>query len=359
MSERKLLLADDSVTVQKVVQLTFAEEGIDVSIAGDGDSAMLNFAEFRPDIVLADVNMPGLNGYEVCEKIKQENGNIPVVLLVGSFEPFDEEEAKRVGADGSMTKPFQSIRQLVDTVSTLLSPDRAEAAGASTTSADSSDGEHHFSETIEIPASYRDADTLGDTGMDDEMIETRRIEDSSEPVLEEGTSAPEVEEEAEPAEPDPSSGYQEGTPVYNFERVMDDEAEEVDREETVPQEILVEEPAAEEPATEESALEETASEKPEDIVSHEPEPEISQPLAAPVMELDDLNFLEIPVAGIPVLPPVEETATGDIDRSGPAEPSPEFIETVVQRVVEKMSGDSLRDLIRDVVREINEERPGN
>lgn len=121
---KKLLLADDSVTIQKVVNLTFADEGIDVITVGDGDTAIKLVAELRPDIVIADVHMPGLNGYQVCEKIKttEELKNIPVILLVGTFEPFDEEEAKRVGADDFLTKPFQSIRLLISKVSDLLEP---------------------------------------------------------------------------------------------------------------------------------------------------------------------------------------------------------------------------------------------
>jgi CheY-like chemotaxis protein len=118
----KLLLADDSPTTQKVVQLTFADEGIEVVIADDGDSAMELFAHHRPDIVLADINMPGLNGYEVCEAIRKraDYGATPVILLAGSFEPFDVELAHRVGANDYLTKPFASIRRLVATVTALL-----------------------------------------------------------------------------------------------------------------------------------------------------------------------------------------------------------------------------------------------
>ncbi|RMG06926.1 MAG: response regulator, partial [Acidobacteria bacterium] len=121
---KKLLLADDSVTIQKVVNLTFADEGIDVITVGDGDTAIKLVTELKPDIVIADVHMPGLNGYQVCEKIKttEELKKIPVILLVGTFEPFDEEEAKRVGADDFLMKPFQSIRLLISKVSELLEP---------------------------------------------------------------------------------------------------------------------------------------------------------------------------------------------------------------------------------------------
>ena len=92
MSKRKLLLAADSETVQKVVNLTFELEGIEVVTFGDGDSAMSQFSAVAPDVVLADVNMPGLDGYQICRNIKTNEAtkNTPVILLVGSFEPFDE-----------------------------------------------------------------------------------------------------------------------------------------------------------------------------------------------------------------------------------------------------------------------------
>jgi CheY-like chemotaxis protein len=119
---RKLLLADDSVTIQKVVDLTFADEGMQVTTVGNGALALQKLEEMSPDIVLVDIHMPGMSGYEVCEHIKRDERfrHIPVMLLVGSFEPFDEAEARRVGADDHLTKPFQSIRQLVSRVGALL-----------------------------------------------------------------------------------------------------------------------------------------------------------------------------------------------------------------------------------------------
>jgi CheY-like chemotaxis protein len=120
---RKLLLADDSATIRKVVELTFSDEGLEVFTVGDGQQALEKLDEVLPDIVLADVFMPELNGYQVCEHIKRTERfrHIPVMLLVGSFEPFDEAEARRVGADDYLTKPFQSIRALVGKVRDLLS----------------------------------------------------------------------------------------------------------------------------------------------------------------------------------------------------------------------------------------------
>ena len=92
----KLLLADDSVTIRKVVQLTFADEGVDVTAVANGEEAMQKFVEIQPDVVLVDVNMPDPTGYQICEMIKQDETtkNIPVLLLVGSFEPIDQDEAE-------------------------------------------------------------------------------------------------------------------------------------------------------------------------------------------------------------------------------------------------------------------------
>ena len=87
MSKRKLLLADDSVTIQKVVNLTFADEGIDVITVSDGDSAVAKISEISPDIILADVHMPGLSGYEICEIVRE---NPDVVVFGHTHKPFCE-----------------------------------------------------------------------------------------------------------------------------------------------------------------------------------------------------------------------------------------------------------------------------
>lgn len=122
LAGRKLLLADDSATIQKVIDLTFADEGVRVVAVGSGREAIDQLLEVEPDIVLADVFMPSPNGYEVCEYVKtnEKLKHIPVMLLVGSFEPFDEAEARRVGADDILTKPFQSIRRMLERVGVLV-----------------------------------------------------------------------------------------------------------------------------------------------------------------------------------------------------------------------------------------------
>jgi len=120
---RKLLLADDSIAIQKVIDLTFSDEGMEVVTVGDGQDALEKLNQCRPDVVLADIFMPGVDGYALCRYIKDNKrfDGVPVMLLVGSFEPFDEAEAKRAGADDVVTKPFQSIRDLVSRVGSLVS----------------------------------------------------------------------------------------------------------------------------------------------------------------------------------------------------------------------------------------------
>jgi CheY-like chemotaxis protein len=118
---KTLLLADDSVTIQKVVGISFANEDVALLTVDNGDDAIVRVREARPDIVLADVVMPGMNGYEVCEAIKSDPQlrSTPVLLLTGTFEAFDEERAARAGADGHITKPFEA-QSLVDQVNSRL-----------------------------------------------------------------------------------------------------------------------------------------------------------------------------------------------------------------------------------------------
>jgi CheY-like chemotaxis protein len=104
-----LLLADDSVTIQRVIELTFADQDIDVVAVSDGDQAIARLDSLPPDIVLVDIGMPGKSGYEVAAYVKQSPrlSHIPVVLLTGAFEPVDEARAAGAGCDGVLAKPFE------------------------------------------------------------------------------------------------------------------------------------------------------------------------------------------------------------------------------------------------------------
>jgi CheY-like chemotaxis protein len=130
--KRRILLADDSVTIQKVIELTFMDEDYEVRAVSNGDDAVKLLSEINPDFVIADVHMPGANGYEVCRRAKQLRADLPVLLLVGTFEPFDEAQARSVGADSHLKKPFdsQELLQRVDELLAAKAPATAAPAPA-------------------------------------------------------------------------------------------------------------------------------------------------------------------------------------------------------------------------------------
>jgi CheY-like chemotaxis protein len=131
--KRRILLADDSVTIQKVIELTFMDEDYEVRAVSNGDEAVALLSEMHPDFVIADVHMPGANGYEVCRKAKALRADLPVLLLVGTFEPFDEAQARAVGADSFLKKPFdsQELLQRVDELIAAKAPAQAAPPAAS------------------------------------------------------------------------------------------------------------------------------------------------------------------------------------------------------------------------------------
>lgn len=219
---RKLLLADDSPTIQKVISLTFGDEDFEVVAVGDGAQALLALAEDPPpDVVLADVVMPGPDGYELCERIKRDARlkRTPVVLLVGTFEPFNEAEARRVGADTVLTKPFQSIRNLVGKVGSLLGgeskadetapaqaarderPPEESGAGADD-AARFEPGVRHVAESDAPDGTPVEdhASSFADLGADDELIEARPAEAFGAPTPFARRRSDEAA--AEPPEPD-------------------------------------------------------------------------------------------------------------------------------------------------------------
>src|SRR6266478_1845729 len=118
----KILVADDNSNIQKMVGLALKDQGIDVVAVGNGEAAVRKISDIRPDLVLADVFMPVRNGYEVCQYVKMDASlaHIPVILLVGAFDPLDEQEAQRVGADGVLKKPFVPPDPLISMVKSAL-----------------------------------------------------------------------------------------------------------------------------------------------------------------------------------------------------------------------------------------------
>jgi CheY-like chemotaxis protein len=128
----KILVADDNSNIQKMVGLALKDQGIDVVAVGNGEAAVRKISDVHPDLVLADVFMPVRNGYEVCQYVKGDSAlaHIPVILLVGAFDPLDEQEAQRVGADGVLKKPFVPPDPLISMVKSALTRAGVSIGGA-------------------------------------------------------------------------------------------------------------------------------------------------------------------------------------------------------------------------------------
>jgi len=116
----KILLADDSITIQKVVGIIFGGEEYCLTVVDNGKAAVDRALDVSPDILIVDALMPGISGYEVCETIRATPtlAHTPILLLTGSFEPFDEERANSCGADDFLAKPFES-QQILSKVQEL------------------------------------------------------------------------------------------------------------------------------------------------------------------------------------------------------------------------------------------------
>ncbi len=118
---KTILLADDSLTIQKVVELTFSDTDFEVITTSSGDQLLEQLPSSGADIVICDTIMPGTDGYAVCQAIKSESTtlHIPVILMTGTFEPFDRDRALAAGCSEIITKPFEA-RNLVETVERLV-----------------------------------------------------------------------------------------------------------------------------------------------------------------------------------------------------------------------------------------------
>jgi CheY-like chemotaxis protein len=103
----RILLADDSPHAQRMGERILRDEGYEVITVSDGKVAVLRFDDAQPDLIIADISMPEVSGYELCKYVKS-HGGAPVLLTAGAVEPVDEEEVDRVGADGLLKKPFEA-----------------------------------------------------------------------------------------------------------------------------------------------------------------------------------------------------------------------------------------------------------
>jgi DNA-binding response OmpR family regulator len=116
---QRVLVVDDDPTVSDVVRRYLERDGFEVSLAADGPSALHRFAADRPDLVVLDLMLPGLDGLEVCRRMRASAADLPVVMLTALGEEADRVLGLEIGADDYMTKPF-SPRELVLRVRSVL-----------------------------------------------------------------------------------------------------------------------------------------------------------------------------------------------------------------------------------------------
>jgi CheY-like chemotaxis protein len=117
----RILLADDSPHAQRMGERILREEGFEVVSLTDGDAALLRLADVDPDLILADVFLPGKSGLDLCRHVKNDPArrHIRVVLTAGLLEPFDESEATRAGCDAILKKPFEASK-VMETIHPLV-----------------------------------------------------------------------------------------------------------------------------------------------------------------------------------------------------------------------------------------------
>jgi len=117
----RILLADDSPHAQRMGECILREEGYEVVSLTDGKAALLRLADVDPDLILADIFLPGWSGFDLCRHVKNDPAlrHVRVVLTAGLLEPFDENEAKRAGCDAILKKPFEASK-VMSTIAPLV-----------------------------------------------------------------------------------------------------------------------------------------------------------------------------------------------------------------------------------------------
>jgi twitching motility two-component system response regulator PilH len=157
---------DDSATMREVIKIAFRRENINVITCADAASALAQFEQNRPDVVITDVIMPNQDGYAVCSQIKQhpEFGGIPVVLMSGVVNKSVADKAVAVHADELIRKPFQP-QELIGRVRTLLAPKETPATQATRERANSNALQNLFAPpaTAPVPVSAATTSSASET----------------------------------------------------------------------------------------------------------------------------------------------------------------------------------------------------
>jgi CheY-like chemotaxis protein len=356
----KLLLADDSITIQRVVELTFADQGVEVLAVGDGEAAIARIPVDQPDIVLADIGMPKRSGYDVAAFVKSHPDfrHIPVLLLAGAFEPVDEKRAEQVGCNGVLVKPFEP-QHVISRVRELL----GGAIGAPVQAApDVGRPVDRLASprTLEFPkrdeaAPPQEAPRPGSGQAETLPDAPSPIDDvlGSLPVTPDFPSSPEFAADPEfdaPAAPDlePASAM----PTFSEGESLDDYFARLGAALETPPAVV--EPPVEDPVPAEEAPVPTL-----DTILAEPATDLVEPppAAAPEVQYDpSRNVVADAFSALLAVEEGEPDAAPVLIPSGFKGPviTPALVDRIAQRVVERLAPDAARDLVREVVSEVAE-----
>ena len=131
---KSLLAVDDSVTMRKVIEMTFAGEDLRIATVPTAKDALAAIRKDRPDLVLADLSLDGFSGYDLCRAIKDEFQKIPVILLSSKQNPYDPAKGQASGADAQIDKPYDSAK-CIELVKKVLAQGASVAPAAIATHA--------------------------------------------------------------------------------------------------------------------------------------------------------------------------------------------------------------------------------
>ena len=134
VSKNKILIVDDDSNIAELISLYLAKECFDTQIVGDVESALRSFKTYQPDLILLDLMLPGIDGYQVCREVRSSS-DTPVIMLSAKGEVFDKVLGLELGADDYIEKPFDS-KELVARVKAVLRRSKGQTAAAPSEPAD-------------------------------------------------------------------------------------------------------------------------------------------------------------------------------------------------------------------------------
>lgn len=138
MDKKRILIVDDDENIAELISLYLVKECFDTEIAEDGEQALIKFKEYQPHLVMLDIMLPGMDGYDVCREIRKTS-NVPIIMLSAKGEVFDKVLGLRIGADDYMVKPFDSNELVARVQAILRRTVQVEGTPAGTTSSKKED----------------------------------------------------------------------------------------------------------------------------------------------------------------------------------------------------------------------------